>query len=118
MVGASAGARSGGRGEAGIGCGVESRVDSWVAGLDASSLSAGACGAADGSSEFPHNPQKRFVPGFSFPQRLQRKSTPSAIAYDMLGIRCTAGGAHQQKSSLARKRVSLENCAVSELTGG
>src|SRR5438270_2374478 len=42
-----------------------------------------------GSRVAPHIPQKRFVPGFSFPHRGQR-TIPPLIAYDNSGIGCRA----------------------------
>ena len=53
---------------------------------------AGAAVTAAGvcKSVAPHMPQKRFVAGFSLPQRAQRKEPPQLyIAYDNLEIRCS-----------------------------
>ena len=62
-------------------------------GVDAvTTLRAGALVTALGvcKSVAPHMPQKRFVAGFSLPQRAQRKDPPQLyIAYDNLEIRCS-----------------------------
>lgn len=49
----------------------------------------GAAAAVACSKLAPHIPQKRFVSGFSFPQRLQR-TIPPAYSLRYLAVRCAA----------------------------
>jgi len=49
-----------------------------------------ATGSGGASKVPPHMPQKRFVAGFSFPQRGQRTVLLTLIAYDILGVGCSA----------------------------
>jgi hypothetical protein len=43
---------------------------------------------APDSRDVPHIPQKRWLSGFSFPQRPQRTEPSLHLAYDILAIRC------------------------------
>src|SRR2546422_944257 len=85
MEGGSTGTRRVARGEeaaptGATTCAAESRADSRTAAWIAPSPLTGAGGSA-GSNVAPHIPQNRFVPGFSFPHRLQRNRT--LLAYSL-----------------------------------
>ena len=79
-----------GEGDAGAGAAVDA-----VGAVGTGTARFGVVGCA-GSSVAPHMPQKRFVAGFSLPQRWQRthppddsRMNPKMIAYDILQVRCS-----------------------------
>jgi hypothetical protein len=79
----------GGRGGAGaLDCGEDAAP---CEAPSAEEMPGGAGVSAPASRDVPHIPQKRWLCGFSFPQRLQRTKSSAHLAYDILAIRCTPG---------------------------
>jgi len=108
IVGDSSRTRSGARG-GGAFCGAAGAGSKEGSGEGEVGAGAGAAlwvvptGAGAGKSVAPHMPQKRFVPGFSLPQRGQRTFPLLSfsyiyIAYDILGVGCSAVRAREHQS--------------------